>query len=178
MSPIATVVALVGLAASLAVPSVAHAGPGDTIVTFAIAPGTLDISGQATADLGTVTGTVVSGSLGLVTVTDTRGLPDASWVAGVTSTDFTTGSASATETLLSSSISYWSGPASTTGDGTFTAGQAALVDAQALGSPRTAFSHTGGTGSNSAAWSAELDVDVPTELLAGTYTGTVTHSVA
>ncbi|WJK42161.1 hypothetical protein O7608_07170 [Solwaraspora sp. WMMA2056] len=44
--------------------------------------------------------------------------------------------------------------------------------------PVTAFSHDGGTGNNSATWNPTLDVNVPLANIAGTYTGTVTHSVA
>ena len=42
----------------------------------------------------------------------------------------------------------------------------------------TAMSLTGGAGSNSASWNPTLVVNVPAAAVAGTYSGTVTHSVA
>ena len=50
-------------------------------------------------------------------------------------------------------------------------------NAQTLDTPRTAFSHTG-TGSNSATFAPTMIFAVPAPAVAGTYTGTVTHSLA
>lgn len=161
----------------------ATAAPTDTTtVTFEVLAGTLDIDAPATADLGTgIPGGVISGSLGPVTVTDTRASDDASWEATVTSTVFQTGGGTPPETVLASEVDYWSGPATaTTGDGTFTPGQLTAVEADPLDSvaPLPAFTHIGGTGNNSATWSPGLMVNLPLDSQAGVYTGTVTHSVA
>ncbi|MEU8113671.1 hypothetical protein [Micromonospora sp. NPDC048947] len=161
----------------------AAAAPTDTTdTTFEVLAGTLDIVAPATADLGDgAPGGTITGQLGTVTVTDSRGAADASWVASVTATVFQTGGGSPPETVLPSEIDYWSGPATaTTGDGTFTPGQATAGDAAALDSvtPLTAFTHSGGTGGNTAAWNPTLVVNVPLDSIAGVYTGTVTHSVA
>lgn len=43
---------------------------------------------------------------------------------------------------------------------------------------RTAFSLTGGSGTNSASWNPTLSVLAPASVVAGTYTATTTHSVA
>ncbi|GAA3737320.1 hypothetical protein GCM10022225_20160 [Plantactinospora mayteni] len=170
------------LAAGLLGSPAAAAPTGDTDVTFELLAGTLDITVPATADLGTGSpGSPLDGQLGVVTVTDERASADASWTATVTSTDFTTGTATASETILASEVDYWSGPATaTTGNGTFTPGQVNAAAAAPLDNttPLTAFSHTGGTGNNSAAWNPTLVVNVPLDNEAGTYTGTVTHSVA
>jgi hypothetical protein len=155
---------------------------GDTTVTFEVTAGTLDIDTPASADLGGgAPGTDISGSLGPVTVTDGRASADASWAATVTSTVFQTGGGTPPETILPSEIDYASGPATaTTGTGTFTPEQPTVGDAQSLDSvtPLPAFTHTGGTGDNTATWDPTLVINVPQDSEAGTYTGTVTHSVA
>ena len=165
----------------LAAPAAA-APTDDTTVTFEVEAGTLDIVAPATADLGGgPPGGVITAQLGTVTVTDSRGDADASWVASVTATVFQTGGGTPAETVLPSEIDYWSGPATaTTGTGTFTPGQLTAGDAAPLDSvtPLTAFTHTGGTGGNTASWNPTLDVNVPLDSIAGIYTGTVTHSVA
>ncbi|WP_433551819.1 hypothetical protein ACQP08_30805 [Micromonospora zamorensis] len=162
----------------------AAAAPTDTTtVTFEVEAGTLDIDAPATADLGSgAPGGTITGQLGPVTVTDSRGAADASWVATVTATVFQTGGGTPAETVEASLIDYWSGPATTatTGTGTFTPGQANAAAAEALDSvdPLIAFTHTGGTGGNTATWDPTLIVNVPLDSIAGVYTGTVTHSVA
>jgi hypothetical protein len=173
---VATVVA-VGLAAP------ANAAPTDsTITTFIVGSGGLDITAPENASLGTgLAGTTIVGSLGTVSVTDARGASNASWVAQVTSTVFQTGGGSPPETVLPEDIDYWSGPTTaTTGNGTFVPGQLNSAAAQPLSSTVTlvAMSHQGGTGANSASWNPTLEVNVPADKVAGTYTGTVTHSVA
>jgi hypothetical protein len=47
-----------------------------------------------------------------------------------------------------------------------------------LTSSRTAFTLASGVGDNSLSWNPTLIVAVPAAAVAGTYTGTVTHSVA
>jgi hypothetical protein len=177
---------LITAAATLAVgltgTSALAAPDADTEVTFDVEAGTLDITAPATADLGTgAPGDVITGQIGPVTVDDTRAGADASWDATVLAEDFTTGTATATETISVSLVDYWSGAATaTTGDGTFTPGQANAGAAVPLDdvTPVAAFTHDGGSGNNSAAWNPTLDVNVPLANQAGEYTGTVTHSVA
>lgn len=160
----------------------AAAPTDDTTVTFEILSGTLDVVAPATADLATGTpGTDITGQLGTVAITDGRASADASWIASIVSTDFTTGGATPSETVLASEIDYWSGPATaTTGNGTFTPGQPTAGDAEPLDgtAPVEAFTHTGGTGNNTTNWNPTLVVHAPLDDQAGVYTGTVTHSVA
>jgi hypothetical protein len=170
----AAVAATVGLATAPA----AAAPTGSTTTTFVVSGGTLDITVPATATIGTgAPGTTITGQLGTVTVIDTRGADPASWSASVTSTDFTTGGGGAGHVVLATSVDYASGPSTaTTGDGTFTpSGAAAALNNT---TPLVAFTHTGGTGNNSAAWNPTLNIHAPLASVAGTYTGTVTHSVA
>lgn len=178
-----TGLAVVGGATALAmiVPSAAYADTtGDTIVTFTVTAGTLDITVPAAANLGSGSpGTNVTGQMGPVTVTDLRGALTATWTTTVSSTDFTTGGGTTPETIGKAAVSYWSGPATaTTGVGTFTPGQLTSAQAQDLSTARTAFTLTAGVGNNTAAWNPTLIAAVPAAAVAGLYTGTVTHSVA
>jgi hypothetical protein len=170
---------LTAAAAALLLAFAAPASAQDTTVTFTVQAGSLAISVPGAADLGTVDpGVTQSGQIGTVTVTDERAALSASWTASVASTEFTTGGGTASETIPNTAVSYWSGPATaTTGTGTFTPGQAAAGDAVVLSEQRTAFSLTGGVGSNTASWNPTLVIDVPAAAVVGTYTGTVTHTV-
>ncbi len=145
-----------------------------------IAAGALTISVPVTAVLpSTPPGTTTTAQLGTVTVTDQRGTAPASWTATVTATTFVTGGATTPETIPLTQISYWSGPVTaTTGTGTFTPGQASAAAAVTLTVPRTGFSVTTGSSVNSASWNPTLSVSVPAAAVAGTYTATITHSVA
>ncbi|WFE25226.1 hypothetical protein O7623_17635 [Solwaraspora sp. WMMD791] len=169
--------------ATLALTTMPALAQENTATTFDVAAGTLDLSVPATADLGSGDGgTTITAQLGAVTVDDTRAAADASWDATVEGTDFETDDGGDPSEIIDvTSIDYWSGAATaTTGNGTFTPGQPLAENAVALSdvTPVTAFSHDGGTGSNSATWNPTLDVNVPLANVAGTYTGTVTHSVA
>lgn len=163
----------------LAFPAAADAS--GTAVTFSIGAGALTISNPASVTLSGagVPGTNLTGQLGTVTVTDARASLTASWTASVATTTFVTGGATAAETISKSAVSYASGAAtSTTGVGVFTPGQATPVLAAALTTQQTAFTLTAGTGNNTAAWNPSLVIAVPAAAVAGTYTGTITHSVA
>jgi hypothetical protein len=177
-------VAAVAASAGLALAATpALAAPTDsTVVTFNVVGAGLDITAPETASLGSaLPGTTLSGTLGPVQVVDQRGAPDASWTASVVSTHFETGGGSPSERILASNVLYWSGPGSAqSGNGTFTPGQPNASDAEPLDTvnPIVAFTHTGGTGVNSVTWSPTLIVNIPASAIVGTYTGTVTHSVA
>lgn len=166
-----------GFAVALSVSSVASAQ--STGVTVTVGEGDLEISVPVSANLGSGDpGTSVSGQLGSVTVTDARAAIDGTWDASVTSSAFTTGGATADETIANSAVFYWSGPATaTSGAGTFVPGQAAAGNAQSLSASRTAFSRTTGVGNSSATWNPTLRIDLPAAAVTGEYTGTVTHTV-
>jgi hypothetical protein len=178
---VGSAVLVAATAAALVVPTAAQAAPGDTTVTFILSAGALSITTPATAALGSaaVGAATITAQLGAVTVTDARGLLLGAWTTAVTATSFTTGTATTPETLPNSAVAYWSGPATaTTGLGVGIPGQIAAGNAHALSTSTTAFSKTAGVGNNSSAWNPTLIVTVPAEAVAGTYTGTVTHSVA
>ncbi|MFJ2033389.1 hypothetical protein [Streptosporangium sp. NPDC087985] len=170
----ASLLAIITAAPALAAPS------ADTTVTFGVTAGTLDITAPAgPVALGSASpGGTMSGQLGAVSVSDTRGGDTSNWTASVFGTAFTVGAL----TLPVDVAAYWSGPATaTTGGDTFTPGQLTAADAITLGGPGTpliAFAHTGGTGGSTATWNPTLVISVPITAQTGTYTGTVTHQVA
>jgi hypothetical protein len=150
------------------------------IVVAAPANAAVSISAPTSAALGTrATGSAtLSAQLGTITVT-ASGLVAPSFVSTVSASNFTTGGQTANETLAKSVISYWSGPAtSTSGLATATPGQLTAAQAVSLSTARTAFSGTGLLLSISASWNPTIVVNLPPTAVAGTYSGTITHSVA
>ncbi|MFC4586397.1 hypothetical protein [Sphaerisporangium corydalis] len=171
-----TIAAALGLGLGLSVTAALPAMADDTIVTFSITTAGLTINAPSSANLGSVPSgtTSISGPIGPVTVTDLRGTLNGSWTAVVTGTDFTTGGGTTAETIMVANVSYAPGPAtSTTGIGTFTPGPGGIINV-----PRVAFTGTALQGNNSATWNPTLTVTIPASSVSGTYTGTVTHSVA
>ncbi|MFF4726745.1 hypothetical protein ACFY3M_15585 [Streptomyces mirabilis] len=143
------------------------------MTTFQVtATGGLTVALPTSATLSGVTpGGTATGQLGNVAVTAERSLADASWVATASLTDnFTTPGGSP---ITGSAVTYTPGAAINPVNGAFTAGTAGT-----LASARTAYSKTSGSGDNSVEWNPTLDVAVPASAVAGTYSGTVTHSVA
>jgi hypothetical protein len=148
-------------------------------VTFTVSTADLTIEVPAAKSLGSAfPGQTIEGQLGTVKVTDERAAADATWTASVVSTSFDTPE-DQPHTIDPQLVSYWSGQATaTTGNGTFVPGQTTQADAQTLNQPRTAFSHTSGSGNNTASWNPSLIIRIPAESVGGLYQGTVTHSVA
>ncbi|ADP81990.1 hypothetical protein [Pseudofrankia inefficax] len=141
----------------------------------------VSITAPATASLGSrpTGGGTLSVQLGTVTVTNNALI--GSWTATVSSTNCTTGGATANETISNAALSYWSGPATaTTGSiALSTPGQATAAQAQSLSTSRTAFSATTiSLGVGTLSWAPTLSVTVPAAAVAGAYTCTLTHSVA
>jgi hypothetical protein len=155
------------------------ASAADTTTTFTITGGGLSLTAPATGSLtgGTLGGTA-TGQLGTVTVTDARAALGGSWAVTAQSTSFTTGGKTAAETIAATNVSYWSGLATTTGVATFLPGQVAALNAVAIDTAKTAYSASATAGNNSAAWNPTVVVTVPVQAVAGTYTGTITHSLA
>ena len=142
--------------------------------------GSLSISAPASVDLGSASpGGFINQQLGSVTVTDGRLLSTPSWVATVTSTDFET-SDDPPQTVSKGNVSYWSGPvtAGVVHGTTATPGQPTADDKQLLDAQRTTFSVTEGVGDNTVTWNPTVRIELPLSSVAGTYTGTLTFSVA
>ena len=159
-----------------AVNAPAPGGPGDpdTTVTFTVTSGELTMTAPATADLGSgAPGTTISSEIGAVTVTDDRALLTAAWTATASSTDFTTGGATPAETIPVTDATYSPGTITTTGTITATPTEITLDH-----EPQTVVTGTAGVGNNTATWDPTLAVAVPAQAVGGTYTGTLTQSVA
>lgn len=171
-----SVAILAAVGATVGVAGSAGAADSDTTTTtFTLQAGSLAISAPAAADLGTyaVGSSTVSGALGPVSVDDGRGALLANWVANVSSTNFTTGSAGSAETIAKEGVTYLAGTASaSSGTGLFAPGASGT-----LGLPLPAYTYAG-AGANSVTWNPTITLLVPVGKVAGTYTGTITHSVS
>lgn len=113
----------------------------------------------------------ISGQLGQVQVTDSRGAPEGSgWTATAISTAFTQ---TAGPSIGAAAVGYTAGPITKTGIATYTAndpvnltGVSAVVTATEI------------TGDNTATWNPTVHVAVGEGMAAGVYLGTITHSVS
>jgi hypothetical protein len=147
----------------------------DTTVTFAISAGGLNITAPMAINLGnTVTGGTVNGTIGPVVVADTRGQLAATWTAKVSATPFKTGGGSTAEIIPTSDVLY------TPGLGTIVSGVPVPVPGTPINltaTPQTVMTTTA-VGANSVSWNPTLSITIPAAAVAGTYTATVTHSVA
>jgi hypothetical protein len=169
---------MVALPAHAAICAASAACP--TTMTVTVTAGALTITvPDGPVSIGSAApGAQASGQLTPVTVNDLRATLSTSWIASVSSGNLTTGLSSGPETIPNTAILYWSGLATaTTGTGTFTEGQANAGAAQTMDASRTAYSMTAGTGNTTATWNPTLVVNIPAGVVAGTYTGTVNHSV-
>ena len=144
-------------------------------MTFAVTSGALTMTAPDTADLGTgAPGTAIVGQLGAVTVTDNRAALAATWNVTASSTAFTTGGGATAETIPAADVGYAVGTIGTTGTISATGHDLATLSAE----PALVVAGTAGVGNNSATWNPTLDVAVPSAAVGGTYTGTLTQSVA
>lgn len=155
-------------------PGPASAGSDpDTTVTFSVNVGELSMTAPASADLGSGDpGTTISGNLGDVVVTDNRAELAATWTVTALSTAFTTGGGTPLETIPATDATYDPGDITTTGSVTATGSSITLS-----GTPQTVVTGSG-SGNNTATWDPTIAVAVPASAVGGTYTGTLTQSVA
>ena len=173
------------VAASLllvALSGVAGAATTGTTTTFTLTGGSISITlPGTTVNLGSasVAAGSLTGQLGTISVNDGRGLLDGSWTGTVSASHFTTGGQTTSGTIAATNVSYWSGAATTTSGVSTLAGiRLTWGAAVAINAALTTF--TGGSliGNNAASWNPTLIVSIPAASVVGTYTGTVTHTVA
>jgi hypothetical protein len=144
-----------------------------TPATFTLTAGALSISAPvASISLGsqvasTNAGTI-SGSLGVVTVTDQRG-GTTTWTTSVISTAFTPTSGPADP---ASNVSYAAGTITVTP--TVVATAVVATDLTGVSTVVTGAS----TGISAASWNPTISVFVPANFAPGLYAATITHSVA
>jgi hypothetical protein len=146
-----------------------------TDISMTIVGGALTISVPATSNLGTYTNTVgdgeLSGSLGDVTVSDARSAAAGSWwEATVIATALTPTTG---PTIGAALIEYRCGDITQVGVATFVA-----TDQEDLTGVVPVVTASGITGDNSATWNPTITVKIDSGKAAGTYTGTITHSVS
>jgi len=165
-----------GLVAAMACPTPASADQsGTTPVTLAVTTGTIDITvPTGPVSLGTVPASnspqTVSQQLGNVMVSDSRG-GTAGWVVTASAVDFT---GPQTISVSAPGSSSYTAPAATV-TGTATVTNSDLSPLYPPGPVQTA---TGVSGINTAVWNPTISVTIPAGALAGTYSSTITHSVA
>ncbi|MEP7178289.1 MAG: ice-binding family protein [Pseudonocardiales bacterium] len=146
----------------------------NVVTTPAVAGGVLSITVPASASLGSratsADSATISGLFGQVQVVDGRGAAAGSgWIASVTSTAFTTPGGA---TIPASAVSYVAGTITRVGIATYTANNPGSLDGQSA-----AVTATGITGDNSATWNPTIFVALPSGMVAGVYSATITHSV-
>lgn len=177
-------VATAGLA--VLAPVSATADTGTTPATFTL---TANASGLAiSVPDGSVTpvnlGSTTAGSLSLshalgdVTVTDTRGALAAAWTVTASTTNFTTGGATANETVAKANVGYFAGAGSAVSGqvGTFTPVGTALTPVPlAAATPVGAWA---GVGNNTVTFNPTVTFTLLPSQVAGTYSGTITQSVS
>jgi hypothetical protein len=149
---------------------------GETTATVTVTGGALSITVQGTAGslgsaVNTVGGSTISGPLGQVQVLDARSAAAGSgWVASVISTAFTPSSG---PTIGAALVGYNAGTIAKVGTATYTANNPPNLTGVVA-----AVTASGITGDNSATWDPTINVHIDGGKIAGTYSGTITHSVA
>ncbi|MCW2769736.1 MAG: Nucleoporin 62kDa-like protein [Aeromicrobium sp.] len=144
--------------------------------TVTVEGGGLSISAPGDAgNLGTQSNGVgpltISGPLGQVQVTDSRGAPAGSgWTATAISTAFTQ---TAGPSIGADAVGYSAGPITKVGTATYTANDPANLTGVSPVVTATAI-----TGDNTATWNPTIHVAVAADMPAGVYIGTITHSVS
>ena len=143
--------------------------------SISVVLGVLSITVPPSASLGSAApGETASGSLGIVEVTDERA-GVAGWTATTSATDFTTGDGRPALTIPVADVQYLiSGFTSTSGSAAF----ARTPETDLSGTAQTVVTATSVNGNNSAAWNPVIQLSVPGGAVAGTYSATITHSVA
>jgi hypothetical protein len=144
-----------------------------TTATFTLTAGALSISAPTGnvslgSQVASTAASTISGSLGVVTVTDQRG-GTTTWTASVISTAFTPVSGPADP---ASNVSYGAGVVAASPTVVATA-----VAASDLTGEATVVTGAS-TGISSASWNPTLSVIVPANYAPGVYSATITHSVA
>ena len=77
------------------------------------------------------------------------------------------------DTIPAANVAYDPGTVTGVGEGTFAASTAADIAA-----PQPVAGATGEVGATTVGWNPTITVTLPSNVVAGTYSGTITHSVA
>jgi hypothetical protein len=149
------------------------ASAADTTTTVVIETGFLTLAAPAGATLSTVTpGANSTVTVGNTTVTDARA-GVTGWSATVT-LPVLTGVTLTTETIPTTAATYLAATVTPVGTSTLAA-PATRTD---LSTSKVSQTASAVSGNNSATWTGALMVPIPAQVLADTYTGTLTQSVS
>jgi hypothetical protein len=170
-NPVFIAGAVVLLAAATFLSAVPNAAA--TPATFTLTAGALSISAPTAgvslgSQLASTTSSTISGSLGVVTVTDQRG-GTTTWTASAISTAFTPPAGPADP---ASNVSYTAGTIDVSA--TVVATAVSETDLTGVSTVVTGAS----TGISTASWNPTISVVVPANYAPGVYSATITHSVA
>ena len=158
---------------AMAISQLPESAGAATPATFTLTAGALSISAPtASVSLGSQvaspSSSTITGSLGVVTVTDQRG-GATNWTTSVISTAFTPPSGPADP---AANLSYAAGPI--TDSATIVATAVAATDLTGVSTVVTGAS----TGISTASWNPTISIVVPANFAPGVYSATITHSVA
>ena len=159
-------------------------GAALAVLLLGLAPASqasVSIAVPANANLGSAsTGTAtLTAQLGSVTASGS-GVLGVDVTANVVCSDFKTGSGTAAETISKTNVFYWSGPATATGLlSSVTPGQPTSANQVSCATSHQAFWAGAPLTllSASVTWNPTIVINLPASAVAGTYTGTVTHTV-
>lgn len=173
---------VVGLLMAAAV-TLAPSAQASTSATFTLTGGALTITeptGTAN-NLGSLTSTPLSttttGTLGPTTINDARGSL-AGWTVSIAGTTFTTATTGAVAIAASAAVAYLTVPATlVSGTAVVTNTHVLPASGLALGAA-AAFMTATTVGSNQITYNPSIQVTIPSGALSGTYTGTITQTVA
>ena len=163
-----TVAAAGALAVAVISPAVANAA--ETDLTFTVVGGALTITAPQSAPL-TVTGNVASGGIDPVTVSDQRAGING-WIVQASSSAFAKSAQDDTE-IPATAVSY-SAPLLPTRTGISTV--SGVLVPQVIDTNKPVVTAVAVVGANTATWTGTVTVTLPSEVVAGDYAGTVTHS--
>jgi hypothetical protein len=168
--------ALLGMA--VAAPA---ASADDVTTTFSVTAGTLSVASAATtvslgSSTATALGTTVTGKLPAVTVTDARASA-AGWTSKVASTDFVNGTQTIAASKAKTYILTTDGPTVVSGVVVPTTTATSALTGIALSSTAANLVSATATGSNEVSYTPTVEVTIDSTVLAGTYSGTITHTV-
>ena len=159
------------------VPAAADEEDTDTSpIAVTVTGGELQISvSSSTSNLGSVEntpdGTMISGQLGEVKVRDNRNAAaDSGWVATAVATELTPKKGPG---ISPDNIRYDPGPIDKQGAVTIEA-----ADSVTLDQARAVVTASEIGGNNVASWTPTITITIPAEITAGTYRGTISHSVS
>lgn len=168
------------LATLLAVP----AGAEDVTATFTVPEGALSIvtddvdkTVSLTLDSSLIGGATARGTLGKMTVSDSR-TTSTGWAVSVSSTDFVSGTNTVPATAAKLYVLTTNGPTIVSGVVAPTTTHIDATTGRALSTTAASFMTATATGANEVTYTPTLDVTLASNTAPGTYSGKITQTAA